>query len=129
MTLLTFYRKGAELESNLYYSVHATAHVWISSTGVPTECSSLSTEAIRITELARRAFTNSTFGRKLQGVLQVVFQACSLHGKGPQNDKQNAQMKFSFHGVSERKTKNRVGELQLKNQNGTSSVKNGTNDD
>ena len=52
-----------------------------------------------------------------QGILQVVFKACSMHGQSPQNDKQKAQTKLSFHNVSATKTKRES--VSLENQNVT----------
>ena len=40
-----------------------------------------------------------------------------MHGKSPQNDKQKAQMKLSFHNVSATKTKRES--VSLENQNVT----------
>ena len=57
-----------------------------------------------------------TFSANVQGVLHSVFQACSLHGKSSQNDKQKAQTKLSVHDVSERKKKE-TKSVSLENQN------------
>jgi len=49
----------------------------------------------------------------MQGILQFVSKACSMHGKSPQNDKQKAQTKLSFHNVSATKTKRELVSLRF----------------
>jgi len=37
-----------------------------------------------------------TFGMNIHWVLLLVYRACTLHGNGPQNNHQQAQMKHCF---------------------------------